>query len=509
MKKMEWMVAAGTVAALAGAAYSAGCANTAGDCALVGTCGEGGGTSSSTTATSATSSASSSSSSSSSSSGTGGGMPDVKVCESSRFGGPLDQAAKAIHVSPNGDMLLAGDFQGSLSIGNKSVSTQNDDVFVGMLDVNLQAKWLKSLAVPYGAVARNPKDGSIVLAGPYLTMANLGCLNMLDASTDLYVTKLDAITGKCLWAKGFNAPSAHVSVAVAPSGNIALAGDSMGGPMDFDGSILSPLAIAGGGPGGGRDLFIVELDAAGGHVSSAAYGGTADDVANGVAFDATGGIVVTGVFKSPTLDFATGASALANPKGDDRAFVARTGGTGKSWFVGFAGGGAGQQHATAVAVEGSVALVAGDFTDTFGTLKSAAGNTAFFLVGLDLVNGKTTWGQSFDGAGPKTIRAIATSGGNVALAGTITGDVNFGFDKLASQGGAVVANLDATSGKAIWNRGFGNATSVPAANALSFQGENIFVAGGFAAELDLGVAPFLKSAGGMDIFVTSFSTICP
>ena len=516
MKKMEWMVAAGTVAALAGAVYSAGCARTASDCALLGTCvqsgtgtGGSGGTSSSATSTTTASSSSASgsstststSSSSSSSSGTGG-MESIKDCDARRFGDPAnDQRARTIRVDATGAFLLAGDYLGTLSLGTKSVTAAGDSVFVANVDTNWNATTLKTFAVPYGAVVPY-LAGGIVLAGPYAMTADLGCQNVLGNQTDLYVARLDA-TGTCLWAQGFIAPSAHVNLAVSTGGNIALAGDAQG-TMDFDLAVPGSLPIT-GGPGGGRDLFLVELDANGLVLSRVAYGGAGDEVATGVAYDSTAGAILTGTFTSTSLDFSTGSSALKNPSGKELAFVARLGGNAQSWFTGFAG--AGVQHPTALAVEGNVALLAGDFTDSLGLLKAT--DQDLFLIGLDTATGTLKWNHAYAGMGPKSIKAIATSaiaGGTVALTGAVDGDLDFGLGKLTTPGGFVVATFGVTTGKTLTSRAFGLADPALSANGISFKASDLLVAGAFSGMLDLGDMKTLESAGAADVFVT---TLCP
>ena len=420
-------------------------------------------------------------------------MPAVEVCKSKRYGDATDQAAKTIHVDTSGDMLLAGDYQGTLNLGGMTVTAPapSTNVFVARVDASWQALSLQPFAVPYGAVANDPSDpsgkGGVVLAGSYSNNpVDLGC-GPLDNTTDLYVAKIDH-AGKCLWTKGFSAPGAHVSLAVDPKGTIALVGDSIG-PMTFNpGSVVTA---------GGRDIFVVKLDPASGNVISAnIYGGTQDDEANAVTFDATGGMIVTGTFKSPLIDLG-GGSVLKNTTGNPHAFVTN----GSSWSVGFAG--MGEQRPTAVVVEGSVAFVAGDFTDSLGTLTSAMGNRAFFLVGLDAATGATMSGKSFDGTGAKTIRSIAASGsGLLALTGSIDGDVDFGTGKLTSSGGAVIATVEAgPMGQVKWSQAFGGASSAPLVNGAGFLGSNLFVTGAFATTLDLGSGQIVDSLGGSDVFL--------
>jgi hypothetical protein len=494
VKKIEWMVAAGTVAALAGGLYSAGCVNTAGDCALIGTCGEGGGTgSASDTTTSATSST-----------GTGTSAAS-KVCESGRFGDGEAQTGRSIHVGMGGDFLLAGAFKGSLSISDKSATSAGaeDNLFVASFTSTSEVTWLDSFPVPYGAAAYDAAGG-VVLAGRYTAGAVFGCATAIDIASDLYVVKLDN-AGKCVWNKGFNAPMADVSLAVAANGHIALAGDAVG-PMDFHGPKPGPLNITNGMPGE-HDLFVVELDPEGSVLSAIGYGNKGEELINAVAFDAMGGTIITGTFTSSTLDLATGGNALKNSGSAKQVFVMRKG-LGPDWS--FTSPGAVVQNGTAVVVDGVKAIVAGDFTGSIGTLKSTDG--AFFVMGIDIATGDVTWEKAFDGTKSKTIHALATDGaGAIALVGNITGDVDFGLGKLASPAGLVVARLNAADGAASSAQVFSSSDkSESVGYGVAFAGADLLVTGGFSGTLVLSAEEnnmiSLESAGETDVFLVK---LCP
>jgi len=500
VKKIEWMVAAGTVAALAGAVYSAGCVNTASDCTLLGTsCVEGSGSS-----TGSTTSTGTTSSSSTTSSGTGGMVVET-VCEASRFGDAKNQAAKSVLVGASNDLLLTGDFLGSLSIGIKTVNASgaNPNLFVARLSESQQLKWLKSFPVQYGAVAQDTKGG-IVLAGTYEIQADFGApCAPLDSANNFYVAKLD-IDGTCKWATGFkfSATEVHANLAVGANDQIALVGDAKDS-MDFHNTDAGMLQLIGNDPGG-KDIFAVELDPMGNVTSTVGFGGTEDDVANGVAYGPAGGMVLTGAFKSAQIDFGSGL--LKSNGKQDSAFVVGIGGT-KSWSLGFPFT-KGAQHPTAVVVDGSRAIVAGDYTGSLGALMSMG--TDFFVLGVDTATGKLAWSQTFVGTGQKSIKAIAAGAdGVVALTGSIDekdGYVDFGSGKLSNLGAAIVATVRASDGAALSSLAFGDGTSLPLASGVSFQGSSIFVAGAFAKMLDFNMATSVDSAGGTDMFVAK---LCP
>jgi len=80
------------------------------------------------------------------------------------------------------------------------------------------------------------------------------------------------------------------------SGNIVMAG-AFQGTASFGGA---PLTSA-----GQRDILVAKYSSAGTHLWSKSFGSAADDIAYGVAVDASGNAFVTGYFQG-TVDFSSG-----------------------------------------------------------------------------------------------------------------------------------------------------------------------------------------------------------
>ena len=115
------------------------------------------------------------------------------------------------------------------------------------------------------------------------------------------------------------------------------------------------------------------------------------------------------------------------------------------------------------------------------------------------------WSKGFAGTGVKVMKSIATSalaGGTVALVGSVDGDVDFGLGKLATK--QVVATFAASDGEVRSSRGFGVVDPMLSVGGICFQGDSLYVAGGFSGMLDLGDMVTVSSNGATDVFVAKF-----
>src|SRR5436309_1136933 len=175
------------------------------------------------------------------------------------------------------------------------------------------------------------------------------------------------------------------------------------------------------------------------------FGGTSADVAQGVAVDSSGNIVVAGYFTG-AVDFGR------------------------------------------------------------GTLTSAGSYDVF--VAKYAVDGTPLWTKRLGGTGVDQARAVAVDGsGNVAVVGLFQGTANFGGASL-TQGGSwtydmFVAKYAGSDGHFLWAERFG-ATPSPGGfvenmpNAVAADGSgNVFVTGDFRGSITFGGAALSRSSGGV------------
>ena len=205
--------------------------------------------------------------------------------------------------------------------------------------------------------------------------------------------------------------------------------------------------------------------------------------ATSVAIDAAGDLVVVGDYQDP-IDF--GCGPLTN-SGSLDMFVAKLSPTGACmWSQGF-GGSMAQVTSMTLDAAGDV-FVAGSFQGSidFGaTTLTSAGMGNMFVVKLD-PSGAPTWSKGF-GNGQSQVASVAVDAeGNVVMIGNFQGSLDFGGNTTVLEAGTgyalFVAKLDPT-GNPIWSKGFANVGA--ASVAVDAMGDAV-VTGEFTDSFDFG-----------------------
>jgi hypothetical protein len=294
------------------------------------------------------------------------------------------QTPTSIAADASGAVVLTGYFSGTLEFGASPLdAASGQDIFVAKLGPDGSPLWAKAFGDGAHAAAGRSlavdASGNVVLTGDFTGTVDFGGNAPLSSpgAKDVFVAKLGA-DGSYLWAKafgdGYHDAIGH-GVAVGTSGHVVLTGQ-FSGALDFGGA--TPVTSAGGGP----DVFVAKLDAStGGYVWAQQFNsGAPADSSNGesVAVDASGNVSVTGEF-SGTVDF--GGSLLASAGGLD-AFLAKLDAkTGAPlWSRRF--GDAKDQWGRSVAVNAAgETLVAGDFA---GSIYFAVGQTLVSTSGRNV-----------------------------------------------------------------------------------------------------------------------------
>ncbi|MGK3994969.1 SBBP repeat-containing protein [Sorangium sp. So ce1024] len=350
-----------------------------------------------------------------------------------RFGAFDPQIVNAIATDEDEGVLVAGEFSGTLEFGGAPrTSAGGRDGYVARLDAEGRELWLQTLggrgfqaATGVAAAA----TGRVVVVGRFTGALTIGDERLESAGgSDVFVASFDA-DGRPLWSRRFGDGFDQQARAVAMDehGNAVVVGD-FAGTLDLGGE---PLESA-----GDLDVFVVSLDALGGHRWSKRFGDAGPQRARAVAVDGAGDVVVGGEF-SGTIDLGGGPRTTEAPQA---VFVAKLDGRGAhrySRVLGERGASLGQ-----LLVDGTGdVIVVGGFrgeAELAGGPVRSAGSDDVFVAKLD-PQGGFRWSHRFGGPGADRATGVAVDRERqVFVTGAFSGKVQFGEEQLEAGEGTDV-----------------------------------------------------------------------
>jgi hypothetical protein len=350
---------------------------------------------------------------------------------SRRFGDASGQLARAMCLDPQGNILFAGHFYGSVDFGGGPITSAGDaDVFVAKLDPDGHHIWSYAFGdagnqLAY-AVAVDNSD-NVILSGHFEGKFDFGDGPLISAgSTDIYIAKFDS-AGNILWSESFGdaATQQTFSVAVDDAGNIISAG-RLYGSADFGGG---PLTSA-----GASDIYVAKFDGDGNHLWSQRYGDVDDQVASAVKVDSKGDVLVAGDFVGQ-VDF--GGGVLTNG-GWYNAFVVKFDSSGGHiWSQGF--GQTGLQSVAGMVLDSADNVVITGYFD--GTVDFGGGplvcnvESDVFVAEFNGAGGHV-WSDRFGDADFQYgIMCAVDDTRGILMTGWFLGGIDFGGGVMTSAGG--------------------------------------------------------------------------
>ena len=350
---------------------------------------------------------------------------------SKHFGDAASQSGLSVATDSANNVVLAGFFRGTADFGGGVLSAgpSNGDVFVAKFDQDGNHLWSKRFGDSgdqSGIDVATDASGNVLIGGAFMGQIDFGGGPLASAgNTDAFLAKLDA-AGNHVWSKRFGdgAQQLPADLAVNSSGEPTLTG-TFQGSVNFGGGVLSTA--------GSEDIFVATFNAAGVHAWSARYGDTNIDRSRAVATTASGDIVITGAI-SDDLDFGGGALLGTN---DDVFVAAFDAAGAHLWSKRFPGSATDQGEGIAVDSGGNVLLTgqfSGNINFGGGLLTSAGVNDVFAAT-LDS-SGNHVWSKRFGSTLDQfgvDVAADPLSG--LALAGRFNSSIDFGGGVLTSGGG--------------------------------------------------------------------------
>lgn len=357
--------------------------------------------------------------------------PDGLHRWSRHYGDANRQAVYAMAVDNAGNVLVAGEFFGTVNFGGSDLTTSQVSIFLASFAPDGSHRWSKQfdgeLSQGEANVAVDPQ-GNVMLAGAFYNTVNFGGSDLTSAGeTDAFVASFDS-NGNHRWSHRFGDEGLQYirGVAVDGVGNVIVVGSSLGvvnlGGEDLTGSNLV--------------AFVASFDTDGGHRWSKGFNRGSFQSANGVAVDAAGNALVMGHFHG-TTSFGGGDLGPTNNSG--AVFAASYTSNGDyRWSRRSSGPGEAVAYGIAVDGKGNSTIV-GVFNNTVGfggeVLTSAGGYNDVFIASF-AAGGAHRWSRGFGDASPQIAFAVAAdAAGSIVVAGNFRGRINFGSGTMTSAGG--------------------------------------------------------------------------
>lgn len=366
-----------------------------------------------------------------------------------------DDTATAVAADADGNTFVVGFTAGGME---GAVNSGANDAFVAALTPDGHTRWLRQ----FGG-AGDDRAMAVALSGAgevYVAGQTSGTVpgGSSSGSGDAFLVKFDA-DGKRLWVRQFGTSGADLAsgVAVGPTGNVFVAGDTNGTFVD---NVYA---------GGDRDAYVAKFDASGDLVWIRQFGGAGDDRGRDVATDREGDVLVTG--------FTKGTLPTNTAGGEADAFLAKFDGNGQRvWLRQFGGDQADFAYAVSIA-GGSDVIVAGD---SYGNLPGGrhTGVIAGFVASFD-ANGNRRWVNEFGAEDAVVFPNGAAVGPGGAI--VVSGYTNTDLRGSGTQPGyfETFALKLGPGGQRLWLREFGKtATELKTGVAVDGQGRVTVVSTG-------------------------------
>lgn len=451
--------------------------------------------------------------------GAGGTSPtggsDVPLAWADHYGDLfVDQRAFSVAIAKDGDAIVAGDFEGSLTIGSLPTvqNTEGRDAFVFSLDPSGAPHWVTAFQGQGDQLAHRAvptSDGGVLVAGAF---SNTLIFKGNDegnapAGRDGFLARLDAQRA-LVWLVRASGDGRQTidSVAVTPAGAAIIAG-TFTGALDLAGMTLE------GDGTGHAEIFVARVSATGAPEWITSLHGDAPDIeplpSCVVALGPADSIRVAGTFSGAvTFDEDLGAV------GDRDMFVGALDAKGKPIWGHAIGSPNVEQRLASLAVGPTgEALISGDLRGKAtldGTVVEAAGDRSDAFLALYEGTGALRWARRYgSSADDRAAAAAFDAGGNIHFAGQFRGAIDFSgsppllnVEASANSDDVFFTVLDPAR-KPLFAAAFGGPDAQVATSlAVSAAGQT-YLAGWFRNVVDFGGGP-LDAQSGIDIFVAKF-----
>lgn len=355
-----------------------------------------------------------------------------------QVGGSGRDLGNGVAVDGDGNVIAVGTFDETLQIGGVTLTSAGDaDVFViklnGITGDVIWARRFGGVDDEAGSAVRIDASNNIYVMGSFWGVADFGGGELRsDGGDDVFVLELTG-GGDHIWSRRFGGAQSEIGHDFVLRGNaIAIVGDR-DQPWMHGNSIQPHLGSL------TTDIYIVMLTTDGELVWSKSLAGVSKDSGFGAALDSSGNAVVVGLFES-TVNFGRGL--LTSTDGSWDAFVVKYAGPTGAHLFSRRYGGTGNEVALSVTVDAmDNIVVVGQFNGTVdfgGPVSLTAGDDGDLFVAKYTLAGAYLWARSFHAMSATNrgyqVPSFVTvdDAGDVVLAGQFCGTISFGGAEMSS-----------------------------------------------------------------------------
>ena len=244
-------------------------------------------------------------------------------------GGSSLDLAKSISVDPSGNPIIAGYFGlGGATFGSTTLtSTAAANLFLVKYDGSSgNVTWAQTATATgsgsinhYAYGVSTDGSGNIYMTGTYAssTLTFGGTVTLTGGN--IYVAKYDA-AGTVVWVRSASGGLVSTDIVADAVGNTYTVGYYTGTTAIFGTDTITNFDSS----GSNEDIFAAKYDASGTEQWAKSAGGTARDIANGVAVDLNGNAFVAGYFNSASSMFDAFTLVIPTPGYSDM-FIGKLG----------------------------------------------------------------------------------------------------------------------------------------------------------------------------------------
>jgi len=356
------------------------------------------------------------------------------------------------------------------------------------------ANSMGSTGLDVGSIITTDSSGNVYTAGYFQDSTDidpgLDTLMLFGNGISVFIQKCD-VSGNFIWGKGIASPGLDISGAIAidGAGDVYVAG-MFDGLADFDpGSDTFNLT-----PVGGRDAFLLKLDAGGNFMWAFNIGSSTDDSGWNIVLDAAGNVLMSGSFTG-TCDFDPGPDTFnLTPISGHELFLMKTDGGGNFLWAKTAGARVAIDNSGALYMTGSFQGTV-DFNPGPDTLNlTSAGGRVIFIQKLDS-SGNLVWVKQIGSTGNDVGKDIEVDvNGDILVSGIFNGTVDFDpnsgvYNKVSMGDDDVFVQKVNVSGDLVWAETFGSTFRERSEGLAVDKFGSVYLTGNFEGMADFDPGP--------------------